>query len=262
MSTAIYSTRTPPPLRALQFNFSGSAALKDLSQEREKHHFHDNLDRLWQSAASDCHFCALIKSTLPGPGEPGHTYESVRKEGRPLSLEIAPETATRRIPKGVLFDVGCSYSSGWSSIDVQDDSSTRLHPALAQAQTCSPDHADLAQTWIETCLSRHSSTCGYRNNRPFLPTRLLEFSGSEEDLSVQLYIPSAADIQLGLDYCTLSHCWGDTNVLCLTAATLQAFQQAIQWQRSPPHTPTPCASRGLLGCGACRSIRSASFKTR
>ncbi|KAK3315622.1 heterokaryon incompatibility protein-domain-containing protein, partial [Apodospora peruviana] len=94
----------------------------------------------------------------------------------------------------------------------------------------------LARTWVETCLSRHGSTCGHRDNRRFLPTRLLEISDAsdQDDLSVRLYLPSATDLELGLDYCTLSHCWGDINdVLCLTASALQPFQQAIPVAKMP-----------------------------
>ncbi|KAK4450233.1 heterokaryon incompatibility protein-domain-containing protein [Podospora aff. communis PSN243] len=212
--------------------FQSSAILKDVFQEIEveEHHFHDNIDSLWQSAASGCHFCSLMKTNLPLPGQPGNTYEHLREEGSPLTLEI--EHVEQTTSSDALFNVACRYTRGWSSIHIDDGKRhPRLHPALAQAQTCSPDHALLARNWVETCLTQH--TCGHRKNGHFLPTRLFEINGSEEDLNVRLYIPSATDVELGLRYCTLSHCWGDTEVLCLTTATLQDFQQAVSVTTMP-----------------------------
>jgi len=156
-----------------------------------------------------------------------------RKQDRPLELEIVPAPTDEH-----LFNIICTHGGDPGNeclgVNVLEERSVRLHPAHAQAQTCSPDHADLARTWIGTCLSEHGSTCGYRNDKRFLPTRFLEINGSEGDLSVRLYLPSVADLQRGLDYCTLSHCWGDANhVLCLTAESLPTFKTAIPTAKIP-----------------------------
>lgn len=106
---------------------------------------------------------------------------------------------------------------------VKADDPARLHPSLAWAETRSPAHTDLACTWIQTCLAQH--TCDYRKDRDFLPTRLVQIMGSNEDLSIRLHLSSRGDY--GLDYCSLSHRWGGAKVLCLTSATLKAFEQDI-----------------------------------
>ena len=161
------------------------------------------------------------------------SYGHRSKKGWPFNLEIVPEPTEEH-----LFNIICTYADNPVEKHlvaiVLEERSVRLHPAIAQAQTCSPDHADLARTWIRTCLSEHGSTCDRRSNKRFLPTRLLEVNGSEGDLSVRLYLPSVADLQRGLDYCTLSHCWGDANhVLCLTAESLPTFKTAIPTAKIP-----------------------------
>jgi len=212
--------------------FSSSAVVKGLSRKREKHHFQNNLDGLRESAASGCHFCTLLETQLPSMDDYFRSYWE-RKQDRPLELEIVPAPTDEH-----LFNIICTHGGDPGNeclgVNVLEERSVRLRPAHAQAQTCSPDHADLARTWIGTCLSEHGSTCGYRNDKRFLPTRFLEINGSEGDLSVRLYLPSVADLQRGLDYCTLSHCWGDANhVLCLTAESLPTFKTAIPTAKIP-----------------------------
>lgn len=106
--------------------FSGSSVLKSLTKKSEHYHFHDDIDTLWQSAASGCHFCALLKSGLPRAGRQADVYKDMREKGEPLYLEIAARNV-KRSSKEPLFVVKCRYNHdhGWSrSFEVRDDSST------------------------------------------------------------------------------------------------------------------------------------------
>lgn len=75
--------------------FSGvRPPLSGVSEEQESHLFHDNLDGLLQSAASGCHFCALIGSRPGSPVDPGNTFEDLKKDSGPLFMKIAARART------------------------------------------------------------------------------------------------------------------------------------------------------------------------
>lgn len=77
----------------------------------------------------------------------------------------------------------------------------------------------LTKKWLTECLTSHNN-CLPRAERP-LPSRLLYFE------SGQLQLCLRSKILNDISYVTLSHCWGDLNILKLTKNTLEAFQLGI-----------------------------------
>jgi hypothetical protein len=87
-----------------------------------------------------------------------------------------------------------------------------------------------AESWILRCNSTHSTCREVLNTPRQLPTRLAYVGGPRywdpPRLRVRNIPPSAR-------YITLSHCWGDIEILQLTRNTLETFQKCILLQDLP-----------------------------
>ena len=213
--------------------FRGSLALKGLSEDEEQHLLHQNYNDLLQSAASGCHFCSLVDSEMFDADKPvdGQTTSTGA-----VTLKITKKGKSLTGADQLRVDINCTTTMDRRTQDQTTvsfrvkntpgmyDNPARIHPALAQVQTSSTEHVNLARSWIQSCLTRHR--CGDRSDTRFVPTRLLKLSGCGADLTVRLYLTSARR-DIGLSYCALSHCWGGMKVLCLNIANLEAFQQSI-----------------------------------
>ncbi|KAJ4983002.1 heterokaryon incompatibility protein [Stagonosporopsis vannaccii] len=79
--------------------------------------------------------------------------------------------------------------------------------------------------WLELCELSHA--CIQTSVTALLPTRVLEVQTSNK---VRLHLSAANQRE---PYICLSHCWGGVVPLQLTSATLQTFQDTIQWHDLP-----------------------------
>jgi len=68
-------------------------------------------------------------------------------------------------------------------------------------------------------------TCGQQSDRNFVPTLLIHISGAMPSLEVRLYVTKPQD--KGFEYCCLSHCWGNHDLLSLRSTNLQQMEQNI-----------------------------------
>lgn len=104
-------------------------------------------------------------------------------------------------------------------------------PAVAEARDIessglSEDCFNLARSWLENCVSTHT-TCASRH-KSRLPTRLLDVGSSTS--SPRLYIPNDKE-EAG--YIALSHCWGTSPPLQTTESNLEAMCHGIQFSELP-----------------------------
>lgn len=102
----------------------------------------------------------------------------------------------------------------------------KIGPAR-QVSSCSSDDETigLAKKWLDNCLSSHSKC--ERIDTPLLPTRVISVGENNED--VNLYISEQGD---SAEYAALSHCWGISQPLTLTKATLEDMKQKVVFNDS------------------------------
>ncbi|KAJ5649436.1 uncharacterized protein N7484_003159 [Penicillium longicatenatum] len=82
--------------------------------------------------------------------------------------------------------------------------------------------------WYQECLSMHTAC---KSSSHYLPSRLLGLSG--DDPGVIRLVNTKVEGK-GIDcYATLSHSWGDANILTLQSSTLDTFQQGISLSLLP-----------------------------
>jgi hypothetical protein len=99
----------------------------------------------------------------------------------------------------------------------------------------------LAKSWIDSCQSTHVK-CSARDERlahrslfepaGYNPTRLLQVSGSATTL-IRARLVLGTELTKGVQYLTLSHCWGDADIIRLTIRSLEAFKTDIEIPQLP-----------------------------
>ncbi|KAF2247298.1 HET-domain-containing protein [Trematosphaeria pertusa] len=85
-----------------------------------------------------------------------------------------------------------------------------------------------ARKWLSQCLRSHDKcqTPYSTENTRFSPTRLLEI-GQPDPPKVRLRLYPNQECN-GIQYATLSHCWGASKVLRLTSASFQDLEKGIE----------------------------------
>ena len=90
----------------------------------------------------------------------------------------------------------------------------------------------LANGWLSGCLSHHTSCKHVINTHNYCPTRLIEVRVNSLECELRLYSTSNGPIKE--PYMTLSHCWGKSQFLRLTASTLDRLQKGFALAELPP----------------------------
>jgi hypothetical protein len=96
---------------------------------------------------------------------------------------------------------------------------------LVTESTDSDECWNLANRWLKNCESGHD--CGDRSHDHSLPTRLVKVNVCPSKPCP--YLIESHSLPVRVEYCTLSHCWGDGNFLQLTRANYDKFHQTIPY---------------------------------
>ena len=97
----------------------------------------------------------------------------------------------------------------------------------SQRNDCSASW-DLQKKWIKDCCENHPECKSISGG--WMPTRVLD-TGNEKCSTVRLVEPRTQAING--PYLTLSHCWGQTEVIKLTTATIDSMQDGISIPELP-----------------------------
>ncbi|CEI59924.1 hypothetical protein FVEN_g8270 [Fusarium venenatum] len=108
------------------------------------------------------------------------------------------------------------------------DGPTENNSLFAGGSTDSDAAWAQAFRWYQACLSMHTAC---NSSSHYLPSRLLSLS--EDDPGVIRLVATKVERKGIYCYATLSHCWGDANILKLQSSTLDAFQQGISLSLLP-----------------------------
>ena len=106
--------------------------------------------------------------------------------------------------------------------------------SLISKETLSDDSLSQASQWLHECETDHAvcnPEIAFGTRRPkILPTRLLDV-GTESSPTTKLI--NSNEVSAGVDYFTLSHCWGGKVPIKLTSDCLDEFQTAIPFPSLP-----------------------------
>ena len=80
---------------------------------------------------------------------------------------------------------------------------------------------NLAKQWLSTCDTNHTRCKKNLSASPYHPTRLIEVAPLSSHSDDELHLRIADENSPGVPYMTLSHCWGKSEFLKLTATTFQ-----------------------------------------
>ncbi len=85
----------------------------------------------------------------------------------------------------------------------------------------------LAKHWLSSCLANHTRCTKYLSASPYHPTRLIEIAPLASDSDDELHLRDAGEHSPEVPYMTLSHCWGKSEFLKLTATTSQRLRDGF-----------------------------------
>jgi Heterokaryon incompatibility protein (HET) len=90
----------------------------------------------------------------------------------------------------------------------------------------------VATSWIKQCVQYHSNCTASSRNRDFIPTRLIDVGLPGSSDAPKLYISDATKSS-GIEYVTLSHCWGKKPILRLLTTNIECLQARIPTKQLP-----------------------------
>ncbi|KAI1087222.1 heterokaryon incompatibility protein-domain-containing protein [Rostrohypoxylon terebratum] len=95
----------------------------------------------------------------------------------------------------------------------------------------SDDSTKIAQTWLETCVSKHTS-CHQTDGNSQMPSRFLDIG---DPIYKGFVVLREACDSLPTDsrYVALSHCWGTARVITTTQANMEEHKHAIKLESLP-----------------------------
>lgn len=161
----------------------------------------------------DCCLCMLILRIC------GHWFEDER----------FPQLKTLTVTKAEYECFHLSYGEFveplWISHLEVNDPRWFSYEHHVTVSTDSDECWDLACRWLQNCKSGH--TCGETDVSCSLPTRLVKVNASSQNFHPSLV--ETAALPGRVEYCTLSHCWGDFDFLKLTRANYEEFCRLIPY---------------------------------
>lgn len=117
-------------------------------------------------------------------------------------------------------------------------------PCTTLEYTGSETFLSIARNWLHDCEKLHH--CIHPKRNDWIPTRLVDVGSSDDLQFPRLYITAQKD--RGMDYMTLSHCWGKIHAFRLTRSNYDQMQRELAGSEIPPtflHAIQVCRS---LGC--------------
>jgi hypothetical protein len=105
--------------------------------------------------------------------------------------------------------------------------------------------------WITNCVDQkdNSHTRCFLSGKKFLPSRLIEIEQSDSGLQLRLVRSQDVDPEHhgGINYTTLSYCWGGNQPVKLIAKSLASYEQEIPWAILPKTLQDAATTTNLLG---------------
>lgn len=232
--------------RGQQILSADSTASDDQTSQLNYQAHHSNLQSFLKASDSGCPVCYEFWSSIgetrleifSGLSTPeGFSYwELERREGGGYDLTLALDDEYDELiedhleldlevlpPHSMLTKQMCSRLGRLTySAFLVYDGSTENNSLFAGDSTASDAAFAQAFKWFQECLSMHTAC---KSSIHYLPSRLLSLC--EDDLETIRLVSTKVERKGISCYATLSHSWGDANILTLQCSTLDTFQQSI-----------------------------------
>ncbi|CAG9989394.1 unnamed protein product [Clonostachys byssicola] len=215
--------------------FSGQQILKSRSEQFASWPpptHHPSVSSFEEAIRSGCVICNRLWWGLKRAGhgdlrvfdeEPGFSYWTLlrgRDEGIDLDIKVF-------YPSSLSYPYGgteqWSFTLGQSVISSERyDGATTNVLADDGTSTSSKASWDRATSWLSQCRNHHETCKANKGCSSFLPTRLLDLSSDDKQIRLV-----AGEKRVCHEYATLSHHWGDSNIIRLRIDSMAQFQVGI-----------------------------------
>jgi hypothetical protein len=206
------------------------------------------------SSAACCHLCSLflgkIQQQQPTTGPINVTLQISRSGGMTLLIQ-AGETVSQRIGDLAIVPVNdmenpatCTSASAKFTFPSQSSyENARVAKSLASEASFS-----LAWEWLQQCLQKHhkcmeATRAAWTTNGP---TRLIDVGG-DDGVKPRVVITQELGDR-GLEYLTLSHCWGGADILRLLVENIDSLTAEIPTSTLPKTFQDAIVITRRLGC--------------
>ncbi|KAK3311968.1 heterokaryon incompatibility protein-domain-containing protein [Apodospora peruviana] len=187
---------------------------------------------IFAHADEGCHFCLLQRRIFQ---QQDHVAEAA---GSPVDVEWEKGGSVRDDYTSVRFgltiktdDLGL-FACFYMTPVPRNRLGSRATSAASEPTNASRNSLALAQRWIENCVAHHGKCSIVKESLgavSWLPTRLLDVSAS----LLRLRLKEEATEATGVEYMTLSHCWGSGMPFQLTSNTWDSLRQGIDKSALP-----------------------------
>ncbi|MCJ1322547.1 hypothetical protein MMC15_007896 [Xylographa vitiligo] len=201
---------------------------------------YDSIGALQQSALNGCHLCSLFAAPDPTASELPPNYSS-----KPYSLWVHCEQSYDGAGHIEVHVQGRRPKTTYISYD---GPLSKIQGSLRYKRTDADEVLKLTKSWLDTCLNHHEKCRHSSSGGDFVPTRLLKVTTSGPFLlSVQLCLTNSEEFDPRTPYLALSHCWGASDIIKLTASVLSTFLRTLPLASLPQNFSDAALITARLG---------------
>ncbi|KAF2786793.1 HET-domain-containing protein [Melanomma pulvis-pyrius CBS 109.77] len=199
---------------------------------------HHSYESFQSAVDQSCYICVELYNTLPvNFSEMTENIDSAKSEFTKWSISC-PDGCGNESPDCGSFSVSLG---NWTSDEQLQGLSIQFHlwrihgkptdirsEALTLGSTNSTEAWNRANQWINECTAEHGC-CAHLTSPgsvTWFPTRLIEIFGNDESETHIRLIETKETTPSGL-YITLSHCWGNVNMMRLERSKIEEFKAGI-----------------------------------
>ncbi|KAH6662148.1 hypothetical protein B0J14DRAFT_309510 [Halenospora varia] len=128
----------------------------------------------------------------------------------------------------------CFAPRASSSLKITRVNNNALEKISITVSTGSKEIFSLASHWLQDCVLHHDRSCSSSRNK-FLPSRLID-TGPSSDIQARLCY--SRELLPRARYFTLSHRWGQAEILSLRASNLPSLLEGIDLETLRRHSRT------------------------
>lgn len=178
---------------------------------------HHQLHQAFEEAVADgCYLCARFQRSCQRESQSRDLVPS-NDDGQPVfnmtffyDPLIKPYEVARMRLSLHRYVPGSSHHVLWDMVPIQED---KIHKDCLSKANCqftsstgSKESLAIANWWLSTCIQKHTQCARPQPSslRDWRPTRLLHVGSGSDD--IRLY--EGRGVPIGVQYATLSHCWG------------------------------------------------------
>ncbi|KAF7879184.1 hypothetical protein EAF04_000382 [Stromatinia cepivora] len=217
--------------KACQRIFCGNQDLGGRMQFNQYTQHHPSLQLLIDASDSGCWICHKLLASLSRNRNIEETLSKESSSQNSLTWILCQSTYSAKSWKlSFYFENDYVYGVSLLPRNEYDGPARNYHASITGISTMSDAALAQATMWYHECLSKHSACNTSLASTPRMPTRLLRIN---EHQSYARLIITKEEVTKDSHYSTLSHCWGDSDILKLTTSSLGRLKAGIPLKLFP-----------------------------